>query len=537
MTVQFKKALLVVLDGFGVASASHGNAVTRAKMNAFNSLVNHFPSITLQAAGPNVGLPWGEPGNSEVGHMCLGAGRIVLEDLSRIDRSISSGEFYRNAAFKKALDHVEKNGSTLHLLGLLSDGRVHSSQLHLYSLLILAAARNLKKVVIHVIADGRDTEPNMAASFISALEKKIVELGVGKIVSLCGRFYAMDRAQHWDLTEAAFRCIAYGAGETVGGALQAIANYYEQSIFDETFPPTSIVASNEKPVQIGAGDAVIFFNFRSDRAIQLTRALVDPASAPFSQKYSNIPDLLVVTMSEYSRQLSVEVAFPKPALVNSLSETLSARGKRQYHVAESEKYPHVTYFFDNGREEPLSGEEWDQVSSSSSYQERYQNVPQMSAGELTQRMLKKLSEPYDFYLVNYANPDMVGHTGSLSASIVAAETVDSCLETLVKFALQSGDLAVFVTADHGNLESVTDVHTGRIHKAHSTNPVPLILAGAGLKLRRPRESGYQYLATQIPEGLLSDVAPTILEIMGLSKAPEMTGISLMPNLLKQVIDN
>lgn len=534
MNVTFKKVLLVVLDGLGVASASPGNAITRARMRAFNSLVNHFPSITLQAAGPNVGLPWGEPGNSEVGHTCLGAGRIVLQDLPRIDHSISSGDFNVNPAFLRAIEHVKKNNSRLHLLGLLGDGQVHASQLHLYALLNLAAANEVNDVFIHAITDGRDTSPAQAAGFVSALEKKIIEIGVGKIVSVCGRFYAMDRANHWELTEAAYRALVFGEGETNTSALDAINRYYEQSIFDETLPPTVILDENQKPRVIQDGDAVIFFNYRSDRGIQLTRALINHSGVPFAKPPADFRNLLMVTMTEYSKDLPAVAAFPKVKVVNTLSEHLSNSKKKQYHISETEKFPHVTYFFSNGREEPFPEEVWEQVGSSSSYRELYQNVPEMSSRELTSKLLQKLEEPYDFYLVNYANPDMVGHTGSLEASVKAVETVDECLEKLVKYALEKKDLAILITSDHGNAENIHDVFTGRVRKAHTTNPVPLILAAYGLRLPKKLENGYLHLATLVPGGLLSDVAPTVLELLALNKPHEMSGIGLLPSLLNQV---
>ncbi|MCL5435516.1 MAG: 2,3-bisphosphoglycerate-independent phosphoglycerate mutase [Patescibacteria group bacterium] len=536
---KFKKVLLIILDGFGVASASPGNAITRAKMRAFNSLVNHFPSITLQAAGPNVGLSWGESGNSEVGHMCLGAGRIVLQNLPRIDRSIASGEYYTNPAFLSAVEHVKKYDSTLHLVGLLGDGNVHASQLHLYSLLTLAAVKGLQKVNVHVITDGRDTAPDAGMEFLRSLEKKMIEIGIGKIATLSGRFYAMDRAQHWDLTEAAYKAMALGTGELAASPQQALQGYYGQNIFDETVPPTVIADPvTGKPATMQPKDAMIFYNFRTDRAVQLTQAFLDPARTGMVGQYPKLEELLVVTMTEYSKDLTgAQVAFPRLSVSNTLPEVIAAHHKRQYHISETEKFPHVTYFFSNGHEQPNENEVWDKVSSHSSYQQLYENVPQMSAAELTKRLLAKLSEPIEFFLVNFANPDMVGHTGSLSASVQAVETVDMCLEQLVKHAMAVKDLAVLITSDHGNVEHIHDVQTGRIRKAHTTNPVPLILAGDGLRLPQPRTDGYLFLPTQIPGGLLSDIAPTVLDIFEIPKVPEMTGISLLPILLKQLGSN
>lgn len=530
----FKKILLVVLDGFGVASSAPGNAVTRARLPTFNHLVNAYPALTLQAAGPNVGLPWGEPGNSEVGHMCMGAGRVVLQDLPRIDQAIHEGEFYHNEAFIKAIAHAKEHNSALHLIGLIGSGGVHASQLHLYSLLILCLQQNFKNVYIHVITDGRDTEPDAGYPAVRELEKKMLELGIGSIATVSGRFFAMDRAQHWDLTELAYRAMVGGQGEVAPAALAAIEQYYSQNIFDETIPPTIIASPPGQPATIKDSDAVIIFNFRPDRALQLTQALLDPTTISFTRTYQKLQNLKIVTMTEYAKNLAVTVAFPKLLVGNTLSEVVAQAGMRQYHIAEVEKYPHVTYFFSNGRPQPFVGEVWDQVSSPISYHDRYQNVPQMSSPELTQKLLAAFDQPYQFYLVNYANPDMVGHTGNLEAAIKALETIDSCLQTLLQAIRQRDDFLVVITADHGNIEEVHEVHTGRIHKSHTTNPVPFILAGRRLLLPHPRTAGYLHLATLTPEGLLSDIAPTLLALLGLKQSQEMTGVSLVEVFERQL---
>ena len=534
MKKDFKKILLVILDGFGIASSGPGNVVTSAGMKTLDKLINNYPSLSLQAAGPNVGLSWGEPGNSEVGHTCLGAGRIVLQDAPRIDKSISSGEFFLLPAFKNVVEHVKKNNSALHIIGLIGFGNVHASQLQMYALLELARSAGIKKVFVHAITDGRDTPRDEAIRNIGDLEKKILELGVGKIVSISGRFYAMDRGQHWDLTELAYKAIVLGQGEKATGPLHALELNYEKSIYDETIPPTVIENENQEPVRIISGDGVIMSNYRPDRALQIIKSIVVPHTVPFIKKYSSLENVFFVTMTEYSQDLPVEVAFRKMEVKNTLSEVLSNSKKKQFHIAEREKYAHVTYFFDNGRQKPFEGEEWDILKSNASYKDLYQNVPQMSAPELTAETLKKLDEPYEFYLVNFANPDVVGHTGNMEASAKALDTIDKTLEQLYKYTLKHDDFLFFITSDHGNIEEVKEIKSGKINKTHSTNPVPFVAVAKDLQITKTRKKGYLHLASMVPQGLLSDVAPTVLEVLGIEKPREMTGVSLWSNFLKQI---
>jgi len=534
MALSFKKVILVIIDGFGVASESKGNAITRAGMPALSDAINHFPALTLQAAGPNVGLPWGEPGNSEVGHLCLGAGRVVLQDGPRIDASIVDGSFNDNPVFRNAFAHIKKTGGTLHLAGLIGEGGVHSSQLHLYALLNLAKESGINNLAVHAFTDGRDSSPTDSLQHVKSLERKMIEIGLGKIVSVTGRFYAMDRGLHWDLTESAYRALTEGIGERSESALAAIERNYANNIFDETIPPTIIVKEGQKPNTVGKGDALIFFNFRPDRSIQLTRAFVQPNAVLFKEKPIHLQDLFVATLTEFARDLPVEVAFPKVKIENSLSKVLQTTQKKQYHIAEREKYAHVTYFFDCGADEPGLNETWDILKSQSQYLDRYQNVPQMSAPELTAKLISKLDEDQDFYLVNYANPDMVGHTGNLEASIKAAEAIDNCIKQIVEKVLARQDTLMLIVADHGNIETLIEEHTGRINTSHTTNPVPFVAIGQGLQIINPRKGGYIYLATQVPEGLLADVAPTILEAFGVQKPIQMTGVSLLSVFLQQI---
>ena len=534
MNLNFKKVLLVVLDGFGIASNSPGNAVTAAGMETLEELIKNYPAVTLQAAGANVGLPWGEPGNSEVGHTSLGAGRIVLQDLPRINASLASGDFFKREAFLKAIRHVKQHNSALHLIGMLGEGGVHASQHHLHALLSLAAAEKLPRVFIHAITDGRDTPPASAKEFLFDLERKMVELRIGKIATLTGRFYAMDRARHWDLTALAYKAMVWGEGERAESPVQALEDYYQQGIYDETIPPTVIEHNGEVVGTIGMDDAVIVTNFRPDRALQLTLALLSPEQAGLEKNRPAPKNIFIATMTQYDENLPVAVAFPKIAVKHTLGEVLSAHHKKQLRISETEKFPHVTYFFNNGRRQPFEGEVWEQVKSHQQYQERYQNVPQMSAPELTQKLLSKLPEPIDFFVVNYANSDMVAHTGNFSASVKALQTIDKCLKLLSEYTLGHEELVMLITSDHGNIENVKESATGRTTKSHTANPVPFVIVGQGLKLTQQRKRGYLYLATQVPEGLLPDVAPTILDIFGIEKPSEMIGVSLLPKLLGQI---
>lgn len=519
------------MDGFGIATAGHGNAITLAEPYTLDYLINNYPATTLQASGPTVGLPWGEMGNSEVGHTNLGAGRIVGQDLSRITLSIEDRSFFKNAAFLKAVDHVKKNGSSLHLAGMVSPGGVHSFDEHLYALLGLAAENGVNNVYIHMYLDGRDTAPQIALESLEHLNRKIKEFNIGRIVTVTGRFYAMDRAQHWNLTEQSYRAMVYGEGPTSATAAEAIAGYYVQHIYDEMIPPTVIAAPGEQPIKILDNDAIIFFNFRSDRAQQMARAFSQKGFAKFEKPAEQYKNLLVVTMTEYAKDLNVLIAFPAMDVSNGFAEIISKRGLRQYHVAESEKYAHVTVFFNGGIINPFPGEEREIITSPMSNYQDYSKVPEMSAYKVTEALIAKLSENYSFYLLNFANPDMVGHTGNLPASIKAIKTVDECIKRIVDEALAQ-DAVVLITADHGNIEELLDKRSGGIDKEHSTNPVPLILISKQFK-KKAVEWGISGLASIIPVGVLSDVAPTMLELMGIPKPPEMTGINLLPQLLAQ----
>ncbi len=528
----YKKLVLVVLDGFGVASASQGNAITMAEPATLRYLIDNYPATTLQASGPSVGLPWGEMGNSEVGHLNLGAGRIVGQDLSRITLSIEDRSFFKNPVFLEACEHVKKNNSALHLVGLVSPGGVHSYDEHLYALLGLAQEQGIKNVYIHMFLDGRDTPPQIALDTLDKLSKKMRNFNTGKIATVAGRFYSMDRGEHWNLTEQTYRAMVFGEGKQVGSAQQAIEDSYALHVFDEMVPPSVIMQEDGKPAVIGDNDAVIHFNFRPDRALQITRALVEPNFNKFTQPLKPLKNLFYVTMTEFAHDIPVKIAYPPMEISNGMAEFISKRGLRQFHIAESEKYAHVSVFFNSGVINPFPGEERQIVTSPASNYQNYSDVPEMSAFKTTEALLAKLKENFSFYLINYANADMVGHTGNMQASIQAVKVLDQCLKRLSDECLKE-DICLMVTADHGNIEELLDLHSGGIDKEHSTNPVPLLLIANSFKRQHPKEAGIVSLSGVMPVGLLSDVAPTMLELMGLEKPVEMTGISLLPQLTKQ----
>jgi 2,3-bisphosphoglycerate-independent phosphoglycerate mutase len=523
----YNKVVLIILDGFGVASASRGNAVALARPAVLDYMVANFPSLTLQASGPSVGLPWGEMGNSEVGHLNIGAGRIVGQDLPRITNAITSGEFFKNQAFLDAISHAKKNHSSLHLMGMVSPGGVHSLDEHTYALLGLAKEQDLKNVFVHMFTDGRDTEPKIALESVKKLENKMASFGLGKIATITGRFYAMDRGGHWAQTDLTYQALVNGHGETAFSAEDCIKNNYNSQVFDEMIKPTVICSSSGEPVaKISDNDAVIFINFRQDRALQLTEAFVTPSGLPEEFRHEPLQNLYFLTMTEYAKNLPVHVAFLPADLKNNLAEVLSRNNKTQFHIAESEKYAHVTVFFNCGAAEKLPGEERVIVTSPENVR-NYIDHPEMSAEELTNILAQKVSgTETNFFLANYSNMDMVGHTGNLQSSIAAVVFVDKCLKKIMDSCLLA-DAALIITADHGNVEQMINLKTGDIDKDHTTNPVPLLLVANEFKFKKPLSVGYVSLAARVPEGVISDVAPTILELMGLPKPSEMTGINLL----------
>lgn len=514
-----KPVILVILDGFGIASPSRGNAITLAKMPNFNSFIQEYPAVTLQAAGEMVGLPWQEMGNSEVGHLSLGSGKIIYQSLPLINKAIINGSFFRHEQFLKASEHVKKNHSRLHLLGLCSEGGVHGSINHLYALLEFARQQNLKEVFVHAILDGRDTPHNAALKYISDLNDRLKQLGTGKIATISGRFWAMDRDNHWERVARVYQVMTEKQG-LKQDPVEVIENSYRRGIFDEEFVP---VAVDEGMIQ--ANDAVIFFNWRADRARELTKAFVLPSFTKFPRQY--IKNLFFVTMMEYEKNLPVHIAFQSEKVEKPLAKIISEAGLKQLHLAETEKYAHVTFFFNGGQEETFPGE--DRLIIPSPQVTSYAEKPAMSAQQITQTLIEKLQENiYHFIVVNFANADMVGHTGNLKATIQAVEAVDQCLGLITPAVLQYQGTLI-ITADHGNAEEIFDLQTGEIDKEHSTNPVPFILLGEKWKMEKSLWPVVPHndLSVVRPVGILADVAPTILEILNLPVPPEMTGRSLL----------
>jgi 2,3-bisphosphoglycerate-independent phosphoglycerate mutase len=521
-----RPAVLLVLDGFGVAPEGEGNAITRANTPTFKMLTERYPTMTLRASGDEVGLSWGEMGNSEVGHLAIGAGRVYYQTLPRINKDIVSGGFAANPAFAKAIQAVKDSGGTLHLMGLLSSGKVHAFDDHAYQLLKLFKAHKVKDVAVHAILDGRDTLYNSGIDFVRTLEQTMKTTGVGYLASLSGRYYAMDRDNRWDRVEKAYRAIALGQSEhQVEDGIEALEESYARDVFDEEFEPTVIVKRGQPLATVKPGDAVIFFNFRPDRARELTKAFVLPAFDKFSREY--ITDLTFVTMAEYEQGLPVEVAYPPEPVNKCLAEVLSAAGLVQLHIAETEKYAHVTFFMNGTREEPFENE--DRALIPSPHVASYDQAPAMSAHEITERLIKDIkTDNYDVIIANFANPDMVAHTGNVEATMKAVETVDECLGQIVEAVLEA-DGVLCITADHGNAEEVLNLQTHAIDKEHSTNPVPFWIVGKQFEGKSSVAGDVPNgdLSLMPPVGMLADVAPTFLAILGIPKPDEMTGTALV----------
>ena len=506
-----KLTMLMILDGFGENPNNEGNAVNLAKKPNIDKLRKICPVSHIDASGAAVGLPDGQMGNSEVGHTNIGAGRIVYQKLTKITKSIEDGDFFSIPEFTEAIENVKKNNSKLHIMGLLSDGGVHSHQRHLYGLLELARRKGLdNNVFIHAFMDGRDTLPASGEGYIQELQEKMQEKGVGKIATIAGRYYAMDRDKRWDRVEKAYNAIVRGEGVLAKDPIQAIEESYQKEVFDEFVVPTVITDANDKPLaKVENGDSVIFFNFRPDRARQLTRAIVDDKFDGFK---TDKLDIDFVCMTEYDDTIpNVKVAFKSEELVNTFGEVVSKLGKKQLRIAETEKYAHVTFFFNGGREEPYPGE--DRILVNSPKVATYDLQPEMSAYEVTEKVVEAInSKKYDSIILNFANTDMVGHTGNIDAAIKAVEAVDKCVGEIVE-AVQKQNGVLLITADHGNAEQMIDYKTGEPLTSHTTNLVPLILVGME--------------NVELKDGRLCDLAPTMLDIMEEQKPKEMTGESLL----------
>lgn len=506
-----KPTVLMILDGYGINNDSYGNAIMKANKPNIDSLTAQWPTSILQASGPYVGLPEGQMGNSEVGHLNIGAGRIVYQELTRITGEIENGKFYSNFAFMQAVSNAMKHDSALHLWGLLSDGGVHSHINHLYALLKLARNAGLKKVYIHAFLDGRDTAPKAGKGFIKALEERIDRLGIGEIASISGRYYAMDRDNRWERIQLAYDAIANGKGEKYESAMAALDGAYKRGQTDEFVKPSVITKDGLPLASVNENDSVIMFNFRPDRARQITRAFADENISSLKRERGFIP-LYYVCMTQYDQTMpNVKVAYEPQSLTNTLGEYVSKNDMKQLRIAETEKYAHVTFFFNGGREKAFPGE--NRIMVSSPKVATYDLKPAMSAKEVCDKLVNEIKDKdYDFILVNFANPDMVGHTGVFDAAVKAIETIDGCVKKVSDAVLEKGGI-LFITADHGNADEMLD-KDGNILTAHSLNPVPVILVGAGKDM-------------VLREGKLADIAPTLLELMGLRKPNEMDGVSLI----------
>ncbi len=522
-----KPVVLIVVDGFGVAPDSDGNAVTRAKMPVFTRLTKTYPTVTLRASGDEVGLSWGEMGNSEVGHLTIGAGRVFYQTLPRINKAIEAGEFFKNEALLKAIKQAKKSGSTLQLVGLVSPGGVHSHQDHLYKLLELAKKEKVEKVAVHAILDGRDTIRDTGKQFIEGLQAKMKELKVGIVASLSGRYFAMDRDNRWDRTEKAYKAMLGDAhAPSAEDPVQAIEDSYKSKVYDEEFVPTMIVKGGKPLAPIQDNDAVIFFNFREDRMRQITKVFALPTFDKF-KRGAFLKNALFVTMTEYEKDLPVIVAFPPELIETCLAKVVSDAKLKQFHIAETEKYAHMTFFLNGMQEEAFPGEDREIIPSPKVAS--YDKKPEMSVKAVADCVIKEVDAgKYDFIAMNFANPDMVGHTGDFKATIHANEAVDVEIGRIVEATIAKGGV-VLITADHGNAEELINLQTGKIDKEHSTNPVPCLVIGKDFKgqISSQVEAIGGDLSLFPPVGTLSDVAPTVLKILGLKKPKEMTGVPLI----------
>lgn len=524
----YKPVVLLILDGWGINFNSQGNAIAQANTPTINALWRHYPAMALQASSIAVGLPWGEMGNSEVGHTILGAGRIVYQNLPRITLSIQNGNFFKNPAFMSAIDHARNHKSAIHLFGLVSNGGVHSHIEHLGALIELMKNENFSEVYLHIFTDGRDTMPDSGIKFIGNLEQTLKDLNIGRIASVSGRYWAMDRNNNWDRTQKVYECIIGNSENFSSGALKTLTDNYEKGVTDEFIPPTFIENKNSAGEKIGMvkdNDAIIFFNFREDRSRQLTKAFTEVNFKGFA-KSKTVANLYFVTMTEYEKNIASEVAFAPERIVMPLARVISKKGLKQLHIAETEKYAHVTYFFNGGNEISYPGETRSLVPSLSI--SNFAKRPEMSVEEISNRIVTEISRGiYDFIVGNFANADMVGHTGDMEATIKAVEAVDKNLAKVVNAVLTYNG-ALLITADHGNAEEKINSLTGEILTEHTSNPVPLWYVTPKNKTNKNQTEIMNEQGNV--KGLLADVAPTILEIMQIPKPEDMTGRSLLPLL-------
>lgn len=514
-----RPVVLIVMDGYGCNPRADGNAIAEARRPVLSRLWDTCPRTELKASGLAVGLPEGQMGNSEVGHLNLGAGKVVYQDFTKISKAIEDGTFAQNAELRAAMQHVKERGSQLHIMGLVGPGGVHAYPTHLFAVMRMAKEEGVENVFIHVITDGRDTKPTDGLPAAREVEEQIRRIGVGKIATVCGRYYAMDRDRRWDRTAKAYAAMVRGEGRTATSAEEAIQSSYDEGVTDEFILPTVIMRTDGSPTAVIADhDAAVFFNFRTDRPRQLVRAFTLPTFKEFDRG-PQLEDLFFVTMTQYEKDVPVHVAFLTEDVPVPLARVLSERGLKQLHAAETEKYAHVTFFFNGGREVPVEGEDRILIPSPREVG-TYDKKPEMSAPQIAEETVKAIgSGTYDFVLINFANADMVGHTGVMEAAVKAVETVDRCVGQIVAAATKQGGV-VLITADHGNAEQMIDYNSGGPYTAHTVYfPVPFVLVSGK----------YEELAhVRLREGgVLADVAPTILQLMGIPKAPDMEGRSLI----------
>lgn len=506
---------LIILDGFALREETFGNAVAQSKKPNFDRYLAQYPHSTLIASGEAVGLPDGQMGNSEVGHLNIGAGRIVYQNLTRIHKAIRDGEFYKNEKFLAAVEHAKTHNSKLHLMGLLSDGGVHSHYEHLFALLKLAKANGLDEVYVHGFLDGRDVGPRTAAGYIEETEKQMKEIGVGKFASLHGRYYAMDRDKRWERVQLTYNALVDGIGQTAASAKIGIESSYNREVTDEFVIPFVITEEGQPVATVDTNDSVVFFNFRPDRAIQLSTAFTNDRFIGFKLSEKHPKNLKFVSFTHYSEDVNAEVAFENVDLVNTVGEVIARNGLSQLRIAETEKYPHVTFFMSGGREQKFPGEE--RILIASPKVATYDLKPEMSAYEVTDALVAEIeADHFDAIILNFANPDMVGHSGMLEPTIKAIETVDECLGRVVDALLAKGGAAI-ITADHGNSDEVVTIE-GHPMTAHTTNPVPVIITKHDISMR--------------DGGILADLAPTMLKLLGVKQPQEMTGKPLFDDLKK-----
>lgn len=523
-----QRIILISLDGWGISPIEENNPMYMAKTPFMDSLIEHYPYGALDASGISVGLPWGEVGNSEVGHLNLGAGLVVYQNLPRINIAIEQKTFHKNEILLQAAEHVRKNKSKLHLLGIASTGGVHGHINHLKALLEFAQGQKLKEVYIHAITDGRDSPPQASPTFLKDLQQTMKKTKVGVIASLCGRYYAMDRNNAWDRTKQAYDLLTAGTGNKSRDVFDALKKNYADKKDDEMLDPVCMTDRKGMPLAlVQENDAVIFFNFREDRARQIAKCFVEKEFEGFERTPPK--NLFFVTMTEYEEGLPTHVAFPPQHIKNPFGSVIAKAGLKQLRIAESEKYAHVTYFFNGGQEEAYQNEDRELVSSPKV--KTYDLKPEMSANEVTDKVVSAIKKKkYDFIMMNYANADMVGHTGNIEATVQGLETIDACLAKVVEANRSVGGVTA-ITADHGNAEIIIDPISHGVDKEHSTSPVPFILVHEEMKRERSSEE-LQIIKKQInPIGILADVAPTLLELCELAPDPEMTGRSLLRDLV------